>query len=189
MAFRFEPFPSLPEVILVHADRFSDPRGWLEQTYRESDFQPKIPLRFVQDNYAYSLRRGTVRGLHFQNEPAAHGKLVRCTRGAIFDVAVDIRKGSPTFGRWVSAELSRDNGRLLWSPPGFAHGLQTLVDDTDVLFKVSREYAQALDRTILWNDPTFSIPWPIADPILSEKDAKAPKIEQCDNNLAWKPPK
>jgi dTDP-4-dehydrorhamnose 3,5-epimerase len=167
---------SLPGVLLIEPKVFSDDRGFFMETYRADMFRP-LGLEdrvFVQDNHSRSAR-GVLRGLHYQ-EPNAQGKLVRCTRGAIFDVAVDIRRGSPSFGRWFGLELSDANKRMLWIPPGFAHGFCALEDNSDLVYKCTSLYDAASDRSILWNDPAIGIEWPIPEPVLSAKDANAPRL-------------
>jgi dTDP-4-dehydrorhamnose 3,5-epimerase len=135
----------------------------------------------VQDNHVHSAQRGVLRGLHFQTEPHAQGKLVRCTRGSILDVGVDIRVGSPTYGRHAAVELSASNWCQLWVPPGFAHGYVTLEDDCEVIYKVTDYYAPECDRGIAWNDPDLAIDWriPVTDVILSEKDKKQPRLSEA----------
>ena len=167
---------SLPGVLLIEPKVFSDDRGFFMETYRAGMFRPLgsgDPV-FVQDNHSRSAR-GVLRGLHYQ-EPNAQGKLVRCTRGAIFDVAVDIRRGSPSFGRWFGLELSDANKRMLWIPPGFAHGFCALEDESDLVYKCTSLYDAASDRSIVWNDPAIGIEWPISEPVLSAKDANAPRL-------------
>ncbi|MEA2162227.1 MAG: dTDP-4-dehydrorhamnose 3,5-epimerase [Thermoanaerobaculia bacterium] len=145
------------------------------ETYRADAFRAAgIDAVFVQDNHSRSAR-GVLRGLHYQ-EPNPQGKLVRCTRGALFDVAVDIRHGSPSFGKWFGVELSEANRLMLWIPPGFAHGFCALEDGTDLVYKCTAVYEPASDRAILWNDPDIGIEWPIASPLLSAKDAVAPRL-------------
>jgi len=145
------------------------------ETYRIDAFREAgIADEFVQDNHSRSAR-GVLRGLHYQ-EPNAQGKLVRCTRGAIFDVAVDIRRGSATFARWFGLELSDANKRMLWIPPGFAHGFCALEDGSDLVYKCTTLYDANADRAILWNDPNIGIDWPVKDPVLSAKDAGAPRL-------------
>jgi dTDP-4-dehydrorhamnose 3,5-epimerase len=141
-----------------------------------------IPSAFVQDNFSHS-RRGVLRGLHYQNEPEAQAKLVAVLRGRIYDVAVDIRAGSPNYGRWIGLELSAESGRMVYIPKGFAHGFCVLSEEADVLYKVTKEYAPDLDRGILWNDPDIGIRWPIAAPILSPKDAGLPRLSEADIRL------
>ncbi len=159
--------------------RIGDPRGYFCEVFRADVFEEHVgPAKFVQDNESASVRRGTIRGLHFQTEPAAQGKLVRCTAGALFDVAVDIRHGSPTFGQWVGLELSAANGKQLWIPPGFAHGFCTLEPDTVINYKVTAHYSGENDKGLAWNDPALSISWPsVADPeTLSPKDGIQPLL-------------
>lgn len=163
----------IPDVLLIEPRRHTDERGWFMETYR-TDVWRNGGVRdvFVQDNQSFSRAANTIRGLHFQAEPAAQAKLVRCTAGAVFDVAVDIRHGSPTFGRHVSLELSEENGRQLYVPAGFAHGYCTLQAETVVEYKVSKPYEPTHERGILWNDPELAIAWPVtsAAPVVSERD-------------------
>ncbi len=148
---------------------FSDDRGWFMETFNAATFaQHGLPTEFAQDNQSYS-RRGVVRGLHYQLEHA-QGKLVRCTRGRILDVAVDIRRGSPTFGQWTSVELSAENRLMLWIPPKFAHGFSVLSDEAEVNYKCTTLWHRASDTTLLWNDPDLAIDWKVTNPIVSEKD-------------------
>lgn len=159
--------------------RHGDARGYFSEIFRADRFvQAAGPVELVQENQSLSAQTGTIRGLHFQIPPAAQGKLVRCVAGAIFDVAVDIRHDSPTFGQWVSAELTADNGHQLWVPAGFAHGFCTLVPDTVVAYKVSAYYSPEHDRGIAWNDPALGIVWPaLADAAtLSGKDRVQPHL-------------
>ncbi|MEQ2464761.1 dTDP-4-dehydrorhamnose 3,5-epimerase [Niallia hominis] len=178
---------NLDSVIIVEPDVFGDHRGWFMETYNESNFlKAGISVKFVQDNQSFSAAKGTLRGLHYQLNPKAQTKLVRCTRGSIFDVAVDIRKGSPTYGNWFGVELSAENHKQLLVPKGFAHGFMTLTEDVEVQYKVDELYAPECDRGILWNDPTIGIEWPIdVEPILSEKDQKAPLLKNADNNFNY----
>jgi dTDP-4-dehydrorhamnose 3,5-epimerase len=165
----------LPGVFLIEPKVFTDERGFFMETYNLDAFRTAgITDTFVQDNHSRSAR-GVLRGLHYQ-EPNAQGKLVRCTRGAIFDVAVDIRRGSPSFAKWFGLELSDANKLMLWIPPGFAHGFCALEGDSDLVYKCTTLYDQPSDRCILWNDPEIGIEWPIGEPVLSEKDSKAPRL-------------
>jgi len=169
---------SLPGVLLIEPRVFGDDRGFFMETYRTDAFRDAgIAELFVQDNHSRSAR-GVLRGLHYQ-EPNGQGKLVRCTRGSIFDVAVDVRVGSPTFGRWFGAELSDANKLMLWVPAGFAHGFCSLEDGSDLVYKCTALYDQQSDRAILWDDPDIGIEWPIAEPLLSPKDAAAPRLSQA----------
>ncbi|MGQ0535748.1 MAG: dTDP-4-dehydrorhamnose 3,5-epimerase [Methanobacteriota archaeon] len=187
MTFRFEPLPVLREVLLVTPRRHRDARGWFVETYKESAFAAAgIRGPFVQDNHSRSGAAGTLRGLHYQAPPKAQGKLVRCTGGAIFDVAVDLRHGSPTFGRWDAVELSAENGCLLWVPPGFAHGLLTLSEGAEVQYKVTTEYDPSAERTVRWNDPAIGVKWPIPGPVLRERDARAPSLEELPQDFVWR---
>jgi dTDP-4-dehydrorhamnose 3,5-epimerase len=168
---------AIPDVILVTPDRFGDARGFFSEVWNQARFEAAgIEGSFVQDNHSLSRERGVVRGLHCQVEPHAQGKLVRCVRGAIWDVAVDARKASPTFGQWVAAELSADNWQQLWIPAGFLHGFCTLEPDTEVLYKVTGLYDREAERGVIWNDPTLALPWPIeaGQAVLSEKDRQLP---------------
>ena len=164
-------------LVAVTPDRFGDDRGFFSETWSAGRFAAAgIDAAFVQDNQSLSRERGVVRGLHCQVGPNAQGKLIRCLRGAIWDVAVDARRSSPTFGRWVGLELSAENWRQFWVPAGFLHGFCTLVPDTEVAYKVSGPYDRAAERGVAWNDPTLALPWPIApgEAILSEKDRALP---------------
>lgn len=186
MPFKFKPAAGLPEVLIVEPEAYVDERGWFLESYRKSEFEKHgIASEFIQDNHSLSAKNGTLRGLHFQKAPAAQAKLVRCVAGEVFDVAVDIRKGSPTYSKWVSTTLSSENHVMVWIPVGFAHGFLTRSALTEVEYKVTAEYDSTLDRAILWNDPHIGIKWPIANPVLSNKDAKAPLLEDVDNNLVW----
>jgi len=175
----------IPEVILVEPKIFPDNRGYFAETYKKSDFQSNgIEHDFVQDNHSHS-KAGVLRGLHYQTNPKPQGKLVRVLSGSIFDVAVDIRKNSPTYGKWVSAVLSAENHKMLWVPPGFAHGVLILEDDTQLIYKVTEQYSPEHDRSIRWDDPTIAIEWPMSNPDLSEKDLKAPLLKDADNNFIY----
>jgi len=184
MPFEFHRL-ALPEIILVQATRFGDDRGFFMETYKASAFAAGgISLPFVQDNLSHSAR-GVLRGIHYQKHPRAQGKLVSVLRGRILDVAVDIRRGSPTYGQWLSCELSAGDGAMLYVPVGFAHGFCALSDEADVLYKVTAEFDPELDRGILWNDPDVGVQWPFADPILSPKDAQLPPLRLADNNFEF----
>ena len=174
------PVPGHPDVKLLEVRRIDDERGFFSETYNENDFADVgVDVRFVQDNQSLSRRRGTLRGLHFQRPPHAQGKLVRVTRGAILDVAVDIRHGSPTFGEHVVIEISAENWRQLYVPIGYAHGFITLRDDTEVQYKVTDFYSAEHDAGIAWNDPALGIDWKLdaAEITLSEKDARHPVLK------------
>lgn len=184
MPFRFRRL-EIPEVILVEPRVFTDQRGFFMETYKYSDFASfGIRDRFVQDNHSRSVR-GVLRGLHYQNPPKAQGKLVRVIAGEIFDVAVDIRRGSPTYGKWVGVRLSADNRKMVYIPPGFAHGFVVLSDWAEVLYKVTEEYAPDCEAGIIWNDPEIGIQWPVKDPLLSERDAHWPSLSEAVNGFVY----
>jgi dTDP-4-dehydrorhamnose 3,5-epimerase len=175
-------------VLLVRPRRFGDARGWFSESWNAERFSGwGIDVAFCQDNHSLSAASGTLRGLHFQASPYAQAKLVRCTRGAIFDVAVDIRKQSPTYRQWVSAELSAENGDQLFIPAGFAHGFLTLTPDTEVMYKVDAHYAPEADGGIIWNDPALGIDWPLSGalPLLSDKDAGLPFLADTQTDFAY----
>jgi dTDP-4-dehydrorhamnose 3,5-epimerase len=182
MPFEFRTL-AIPDVILVEARSFTDNRGFFAETYKLSEFAANgIAAPFIQDNLSHSCR-GVLRGLHYQKQPRAQGKLVMVLAGEIFDVAVDIRLGSPTYGQWVGLTLSARDVRMLYVPPGFAHGFCVLSDVADVTYRVTEEYAPHLDRGIVWNDPDIGVQWPIANPTLSPKDAQLPRLRQADNDF------
>ena len=168
----------LPGVLLIEPTVFGDSRGYFMETWHAERFAAAgIDLPFVQDNLSRSAR-GVLRGLHYQ-EPQPQGKLVRCARGALFDVAVDVRVGSPNFGRWFGAELTEENHQMLWVPPGFAHGFCALSEVADLSYKCTAFYDGAADRAIAWNDPDIGIAWPVTTPTLSAKDAAAPRLKDA----------
>ena len=184
MPFRFTRL-EIPEILLIEPKIFRDDRGFFAETYKYSDFaEAGIRGNFIQDNYSYSVR-GVLRGLHYQKNPHAQGKLVHCMEGRIFDVAVDIRKGSRTFGRWVCAELSGEDNLMLYVPPAFAHGFVVLSESARVIYKCSEEYSPEDDRGIIWNDPDIGIRWPVKNPVLSVKDMKHPLLKDADNNFKY----
>jgi dTDP-4-dehydrorhamnose 3,5-epimerase len=175
MPFIFEP-TAIPDVVLISPRLHGDARGFFMETYKRSDFAAAgIDVAFVQENHSRS-GAGTLRGLHYQREPRAQGKLVRVVRGAIYDVAVDIREGSPTFGKWVAATLSADNRKAIYVPPGFAHGFCVTAEDAEVIYMTTDEYAPELEQGIPWNDPALAIPWPVANPTLSARDRQWPSL-------------
>ncbi len=176
---------SIPDVILIEAKIFPDDRGFFMESFKESEFVKNgIDTKFVQDNYSHSSK-GTLRGLHYQKDPKAQAKLVTVLKGEIFDVCVDMRKNSPTYGKWIAEILSEKNHRLLYVPEGFAHGFCVLSDKVDVIYKVNNEYSSENDRGILWNDPDVNIDWPIQNPILSEKDQNQSLLKDADNNFFY----
>ncbi|MDC0707498.1 dTDP-4-dehydrorhamnose 3,5-epimerase [Stigmatella sp. ncwal1] len=170
---------AVPGVLLIEPKVFGDDRGFFLETFHAKRYADAgIPGPFVQDNYSRSAK-GTLRGLHFQ-EPQAQGKLVQVVAGAVYDVAVDVRRGSPTFGKWVGVELSAENRRQLWVPPGFAHGFCVTSDFADFQYKCTALYAPENERSILWNDPELAIAWPLSGaPKLSAKDAAAPRLKDA----------
>jgi dTDP-4-dehydrorhamnose 3,5-epimerase len=187
MPVTFQPTPQIPDVIVIEPRVFGDERGWFMETYKQSEFTAKgIPFTFGQDNHSRSSATGVIRGLHYQKDPAAQGKLVRCIVGSVYDVAVDIRRGSPTYGRWVSVALSAENHRIVWVPPGFLHGFCTLTDISEVVYKTTAEYSPSHERSVRWDDPTLAITWPTKSPQLSAKDAQAPLFADADNNFEWR---
>lgn len=170
---------AIPEVKIIRPRKHGDARGFFSETYAKKAFaEAGIDLDFVQDNHAFSATKGTVRGLHFQSAPFAQDKLVRVVRGSILDVAVDLRRASPTYGKHVSAVISADEWNQILVPVGFAHGLLTLEPDTEVLYKVTNYYAPQHDLGLLWNDPALGIAWPVseADAVLSAKDKAQPRL-------------
>lgn len=170
---------ALPGVLIIEPKVFGDARGFFMETWNASAFAAAgLDLAFVQDNHSRS-QKGVLRGLHFQN-PGPQGKLVRVTKGAVFDVAVDLRASSPTFGRWTGVELSAQNQRMFWVPEGFAHGFLTLEDDTDFLYKCTAHYAPASEHTLAWDDPAVGIDWPDIGmaPLVSEKDARGGRLAE-----------
>jgi len=184
MPFKFNRL-EIPDLILIEPRVFEDERGFFMEFYNLKDFnQSGIDAEFVQDNHSHS-RKGVLRGLHYQLRPMEQGKLVRCVRGIIFDVAVDIRRGSPTYGEWVGVILSEENKNMLYIPPGFAHGFCVLSNEADVIYKVTNFYSPEHERGIIWNDPDIGIEWPIKDPILSERDSKLPTLKEVENNFVW----
>ncbi len=184
MQFKFRSL-KIPDVIMVEAQTFRDDRGFFMETYKESVFfENGVNLRFVQDNLSHSIK-GVLRALHYQLKPKAQAKLVSVIRGEIFDVAVDIRKGSPTYGKWVGEILSGENHRMLYVPIGFAHGFCVLSSEADVLYKVSEEYTPTHERGIIWNDPEIAVKWPVQNPLLAKRDASLPTLREADNNFIY----
>ena len=179
MPFTFKSL-KIADVILVEPKVFPDDRGYFMETFKASDFKKaNLPTHFVQDNFSFS-KKDVIRGLHYQKEPKAQGKLVTVFKGAVWDVAVDIRRQSPTFLQWVAAELNDKNHAMLYIPPGFAHGFVSLTEDVLLLYKCTNEYDPQSDAGIRWNDPDIAIPWPVQKPILSEKDRQLPLIHQAE---------
>jgi len=184
MTFTFTKL-AIPEIVLIKPQLFLDDRGYFFEVYKSSEFQKQgVNVDFVQENHSFS-KAGVIRGLHFQQNPSAQGKLIRIVQGKVFDVAVDIRQGSPTYGKWVSTILSAKNQFMLWVPPGFAHGICAL-EDSHFLYKVSgAEYSAEDDRSILWNDPNIQIKWPVENPNLSAKDRAGKQLEEINSNFLY----
>ena len=185
MPFEFQRL-KIPEVILITSRKFEDSRGFFTEIYKQSAFEEAgIDDGFMQDNHSFS-ESGVLRGLHYQLKPDAQAKLVRCLQGEIFDVAVDIRKGSPYYGAWVGKYLTGENGRMLYVPEGFAHGFLVTGERAHVAYKVSSEYAPESEAGLIWNDPEVDVEWPLEDsPKLSEKDSKLPSLKEAKNNFNY----
>lgn len=174
----------IPEAKIIEPDVFGDHRGYFMETwsankYADLDFVP------VQDNESFTAKKGTLRGLHFQQNPASQAKIVRVTQGAVMDVAVDLRKGSPTYLKWVAVELSAENKRQFYIPRGFAHGFLTLTDNVQFCYKVDNLYSKECDRSIRFDDPSIGVEWGIENPILSQKDENAPMLKDSDCNFVY----
>lgn len=179
MPFNFHSL-GIPGVRLITPRQFADNRGYFLESYKQTEFAENgIPESFMQDNISHSGRH-VLRGLHFQSRPHMQGKLIMALQGEIFDVAADIRQDSKTFGQWLSVNLSSENHRMLYIPPGFAHGFCVLSSHATVLYKCTREYAPNHEDGILWNDPTLGIQWPVREPVLSEKDRMLPPLKKSD---------
>ncbi len=184
MPFTFKEL-SLPGVVLITPQVFGDDRGFFVELYKRSEFSNAgLAEYFVQDNYSRSSQH-VLRGLHYQKDPAAQGKLVRCLKGRIFDVGVDIRRGSPTYGQWAGIDLSEENKQMLYIPPAFAHGFIVLSDMAEIMYKCTKEYSPEHDRGIFWNDPDINIDWRVRDPKLSEKDKALPLLKDADINFEY----
>ncbi len=176
MPFEFRNL-EIPEIILIKPKIFEDSRGFFMETYKYSEFvKAGINEKFVQDNHSKSIKN-VLRGIHFQLNPKAQGKLIRCIKGKIFDIAVDLRKNSPTFKQWIGIELSEENRLIIYIPAGFGHAFLTLSEEAEVIYKTTEEYSPEHDTGIRWNDPDINITWGIKDPIVSEKDAKLPFLK------------
>jgi len=178
----------LPGAVLLRPRRFSDARGYFVETYNENSFAAAgIAVKFVQDNQSYSARRGTIRGLHFQLPPAAQSKLVRVLQGSVYDVAVDLRVGSPTYGQWRGATLTGDGGEQFFVPGGFAHAFCTLEPDSVVAYKVDNFYSPSHDTGLIWNDPDLAIDWPVApgEVVLSDKDLKLGRFADFESPFTY----
>lgn len=185
MPFEFEK-TQIEDVVLVKPSVFGDDRGYFMETYKKSDWEVNgLPTDFTQDNQSFSSA-GVLRGLHYQLDPHAQGKLVRVATGSIFDVAVDIRQGSPTYGRWVGKTLTAENKHMLWVPQGFAHGVLVLEDNTTLLYKCVGEYHPDSERSLLWNDPAIGIEWPdVGEVLLLDKDRAGAHLSDAENNYIY----
>ena len=170
---------NLKGVIIIEPQVFGEERGWFMESWSKQKYDSVLPhIDFVQDNHSYSAEKGVLRGLHYQIDPMAQAKMIRCTRGSIFDVAVDIRKNSPQYKKWTGVTLSADNKKQLFIPQGFAHGFLTLTDDVEVQYKADNYYAPHYDGNIRWDDPDIGIEWPFEPSILSDKDKNAPLLKE-----------
>lgn len=177
---------SIPEIKLIEPDVFGDSRGWFYESYSlKKLFELGIDANFVQDNRSFSAKKGTLRGLHFQKNPMAQAKLISCTRGEILDVAVDLRRGSPTYLKWEAVKLTAENKKMFFIPKGFAHGFLTLTDNVEVLYKADEYYSPEDDRSIRFDDREIGIDWSIDSPILSDKDKNAPMLKDSDVNFVY----
>lgn len=187
MPFTFTPYGGLDGLLVIEGKSFPDDRGFFMESYRDDDWTKAGLPELVQDNLSRS-KSGTVRGLHYQKSPMAIGKLVRCSRGRIFDVAVDIRRGSPTYGKWASIELTDEGNKMFWVPVGFAHGFCALSDVADVSYKVTGYWSPSVDGGIRWDDPAIGVRWPVsaAEALVSPKDAALPPLAKAEHDFAWK---
>ena len=181
----------IPDLLIIETDIFGDHRGYFTETYNKERYvKAGITVEFVQDNMSYSAKKGTLRGLHYQNAPYSQSKLVSCSKGAVIDVAVDIRKGSPTYGQYVVCELSAENHRQFFIPQGFAHGFLTISDESEFRYKCDNLYCKESEGCIRYDDPTIHVDWGSLlngiQPILSEKDETAPTLENCNANFIYK---
>ncbi len=182
MVFTFKRL-EIKDLILIEPTLYSDNRGFFYENFKESDFiQYGISGKFVQENFSHSVKN-VIRGLHFQKKPKSQAKLVSVVKGKIFDVGVDIRKNSSTYGKWVGEILSEKNHRSLYIPEGFAHGFCVLSDEADVSYKVNKEFSPENDRGVIWNDSKINVMWPIEKPIISKKDSQLPTLDESDNNF------
>ena len=176
----------IPEVKIIEPDIFGDNRGWFMESYSKKKLADLgIDVDFVQDNHSFSAEKGTLRGIHFQNNPMPQAKLTRCTRGSVMDIIVDLRKNSPTYKKWIKVELSAENKRQAFAPRGFGHGFLTLTDDVEFQYKVDEYYSGEHDRSIRFDDPEFGIDWGIDNPIMSDKDKNAPLLKDSDINFEY----
>ena len=170
----------LVDAVIITPDVFGDSRGWFMETYSKNSLKGVLDMEFVQDNQSYSAQKGIIRGLHCQLNPHCQSKLIRCTKGAIYDVIVDIRKGSPTYKKWIRVLLSEENKKQLFVPKGFLHGFETITENVEVQYKVDEYYNKETDRSVRFNDPEFGVIWETDNPILSDKDKNAPLFKDSD---------
>lgn len=170
----------LKDAYIITPDVFGDSRGWFMETYSKTKLQEVTNIEFLQDNQSYSSQKGIIRGLHCQINPHCQTKLIRCTKGEIYDIIVDIRRGSPTYKKWIKVLLTAENKKQLFIPKGFLHGFETLTDDVEVQYKVDDYYSKECDRSVKFNDPEFGVDWDFKNPILSEKDKNAPLFRDSD---------
>ena len=176
---------SIPDLVLIKPRIFKDDRGFFLETYKYADFaNAGISEVFVQDNHSKSSEH-VLRGMHYQKDPFAQGKLVKCLKGSVYDVGVDIRKGSPFYGKWVGVELNEENNLMIYVPVGFAHGFLVLSESAEVAYKCTKEYSPEHDRGIIWNDPDIAVEWPVSEPALSGKDSGHPRLKEADNNFIY----
>lgn len=176
----------IPGVLIIEPDVFGDHRGWFAETWSKKKLEELgIDADFVQDNQSFTAKKGTLRGLHFQMDPMAQSKLVRVVSGAVMDVAVDLRKGSPTYLKWVSVELSAENKRQFFIPRGFAHGFVTLTDDVNFVYKCDNYYSKECDRSVRFDDEAIGVEWNVENPIISDKDMNAPLLKDSDCNFKY----
>ena len=174
----------IKDVLIIEPDIFEDNRGWFVETYNKKKLKEAgITSDFIQDNHSSSKIKGTLRGLHFQNAPFSQAKLVSCTKGAVLDIAVDLRKNSPTYKKWLSVELTKENKKQIFIPRGFAHGFITLADNTEFVYKVDNEYDKQSERSIRFDDPEIGIDWGNTNPLLISRDRNAPILKDCDINF------
>lgn len=176
----------IEDVLVIEPDVYNDFRGYFYESYSKRTLEKfGITNEFIQDNHLLSLKKGTIRGIHFQNAPMSQAKLLRCTKGRIMDYAVDLRKGSPTYKKWVCVELSAENKKQIFIPKGFGHACISLEDDTEVQYKVDEFFSPENDRSVAWNDPELAVDWGTDEVIVSEKDRTAPFLKECDINFTY----
>jgi dTDP-4-dehydrorhamnose 3,5-epimerase len=179
MSMRFTPLPQMPDIVVIEPDVHPDERGFFFESFKESEFRAAgLETTYRQDGHSRNVGKGIVRGMHYQEPPAAQAKIVRCTVGACFDVVLDLRAKSPTYGKWAALELDAGSKRMLYVPEGFAHGYQTLTEVCEIQYRLGREFSAPHYKSVRWNDPAIGIRWPLPPPILSERDARAPLLSE-----------